>query len=613
MRMDRLASVVAAVSFCLLASISALAQSAAPLPAQNVMSLKATRSDDGLIVLSWKVAPGVYLYRDKIAAKSGSQPVPVDTARGKVKDDPTFGAVEIYDADFVGKVDGRGVDPTKPLELTYQGCAESGVCYPPITQEIDLARIAQPGVEVAAVTKQEAGGADLQDHVADVKTPEAAFGPSDATSSPPFTLAPDLNGSFAFVLATFFGLGLLLALTPCVYPMIPILVGVLARSGETLSPRRGLALSASYGFAMATAYGALGVAAAWSGQNLQIALQTPVALTLSSFVFVALALSMFGVFQLQAPTAIASRISGLTSRARGSALGAASLGFVSALIVGPCVTPPLAAALVYVAQTGDVARGSSALFMMGLGMGAPLVAVGVFGARILPKSGPWLETVKHGFGVVFLAVAIMLIGRIAPPAATLALWALFAIGLGVFLGAFDAIGRRSRAAERLSKAAGVAAVVYGAALIFGAASGGDDALRPLSHIVAAAPAAVPRSSETTVTSAEALDAALGAAREAGRPSLVTFTADWCSICAENDKTIRNSERLQATLQGFVVIKVDVTDNDAKSRTVMKELRIFGPPTALFYDRKGAELASLRSSGAVDVADFDRRLTQAGGA
>lgn len=612
MRILRFASAAAAVLLCLSASMTAFAQSAAPLPAQDAMSLKASRADDGSIVLSWTVAPGVYLYRDKIAAKSGSQPAAVDTPPGKVKDDPTFGSVEIYDADFVGKVDGRGVEPTKPLEVTYQGCDESGVCYPPITQEIDLARIAQPGGKVAA--KEKAGDADLQDHVADEKTSETASGPSDAASSPPVALAPDLDGSFAFVLVTFFGLGLLLALTPCVYPMIPILVGVLARSGETLSPRRGLALSASYVFAMAAAYGALGVAAAWSGQNLQIALQTPAALTLSSLVFVVLALSMFGIFQLQAPAAIASRFSGLTSRARGSALGAASLGFVSALIVGPCVTPPLAAALVYVAQTGDVVRGSSALFMMGLGMGAPLVAVGVFGARILPKSGRWLEMVKHGFGVVFLAIAIMLIGRIAPPAATLALWALFAIGLGVFLGAFDATGRRSGAAGRLSKAAGVAAVVYGAALIVGVASGGDNALRPLSRIVAAAPAAPPSGSpETTVASAEALDAALTAARKAGRPSLVAFTADWCSICAENEKTIGGSQKLQTRLQDFSVIKVDVTQNDAKSRTIMSKLRIFGPPTALFYDRKGAELTALRSSGAVDVADFDRRLTQAGGA
>ena len=364
--------------------------------------------------------------------------------------------------------------------------------------------------------------------------------------------------------------------------------------------------------AMASAYAALVVAAAWTGQNLQTTLQTPAALTVASLVFVGLALSMFDVFQLQAPSAIASRIAPFASRARGSVLGAASLGFVSALFVGPCVTPPLAAALVYVAQTGEVARGSSALFALGLGMGAPLVAVGVFGAKILPKSGGWLTGIKHGFGVVFLGVAIVLIGRVAPPAVTLTLWALLAIGLGVFLGAFDAVGGDAAAGRRLSKSAGVAAVVYGATLVVGAASGADDALRPLSRLAIARAQSETHSTGVTVDNAEGLAAALKEARASGRPSLVLFTADWCAACAENEAAMEASGAVQARLQDFAVVRVDVTDNDPDAKAVMKDQRVVGPPTALLYDRMGAELPDLRSIGAIDLEVFPENLRRASG-
>ncbi|WP_164919458.1 protein-disulfide reductase DsbD [Hansschlegelia zhihuaiae] len=577
----------------------------APSPAEEAISLTASRTSDGTIELSWALAPGVYLYRDKIAAASGGRPVPVDTPLGKSKDDPTFGVVEIYDASFSGLIKARSVDASLPLEVTYQGCAEQGICYPPVTQQIDLAGIEQLGARTVVTSRPAQAAADLRE------VAEAKPSPPTATPSSTLSIAPNLAGDLTVVLATFFGLGLLLALTPCVYPMIPILVGVLARSGEALSPRRGLALSLSYVAAMAAAYGALGVAAALTGQNLQTALQTPAALTVASLVFVGLALSMFDIFQLQAPAAIASRIAPLTSWARGSVLGAASLGFVSALMVGPCVTPPLAAALVYVAQTGDVVRGSSALFALGLGMGAPLVAVGVFGAKILPKSGRWLTGVKHGFGIVFLGVAIALIGRVAPPAATLALWALLAIGLGVFLGAFDAV-RRDAAGRRLSKAAGVAAVVYGATLVVGAASGADDALRPLSRLAVAQAQAEARSTSVTVDNADGLAARLTDARSSGRPSLVLFTADWCVTCAENEAAMKASDAVQATLQDFAVIKVDVTDNDSDAKAIMADHKVFGPPTALFYDRKGTELSDLRSIGTIDVEIFHESLRRTSG-
>lgn len=598
--------VAAAMALSIFTSTSVQGAPRAPSPPEEAMSLTASRASDGTIELSWTLVPGVYLYRDKIAAASGGRPVPVDTPPGKSKDDPTFGVVEIYDASFSGLIKDPLVDASLPLEVTYQGCAERGICYPPVTQQIDLAGIEQLGARTVVASRPTAAAADFRDAV------EANSAPPTSTPSSTLGIAPNLAGDLTVVLATFFGLGLLLALTPCVYPMIPILVGVLARSGEALSPRRGLALSLSYVTAMASAYGALGVAAAWTGQNLQTALQTPAALSVASLVFVGLALSMFDVLRLQAPAALASRIAPFTSRARGSALGAATLGFVSALIVGPCVTPPLAAALVYVAQTGDVARGSSALFALGLGMGAPLVAVGVFGAKVLPKSGRWLTGVKHGFGVVFLGVAIALIGRVAPPAVTLALWALLAIGLGVFLGAFDPMGPDAAPGRRLSKTAGVAAVVYGATLVVGASSGADDALRPLARLAAAQAQSEARSTGVTVGDAEGLAAALKEARASGRPSLVLFTADWCVTCAENEAAMKASHAVQARLQGFAAIKVDVTDNDADAKAVLADHKVFGPPTVLFYDRNGTELSDLRSIGTIDVEIFNESLRRTSG-
>ncbi len=605
MSFDRLV-VAAAMALSIITSTAAYGAVDAPPPAEEAISLTASRASDGTLKLSWTLAPGVYLYRDKIAATSGGRPVPVDTPSPKSKDDPTFGVVEIYDASFTGLIRDRFVDASFPLEVTYQGCAERGICYPPVTQQLNLAEIEQPGAPTFLTSRPAPAAA--ADRAAVESSPSSRI----ATPSSTLGIGSDLRGDLTIVLATFFGLGLLLALTPCVYPMIPILVGVLARSGEALSPRRGLALSLAYVMAMASAYAALGVAAAWTGQNLQTTLQTPAALTVASLVFVGLALSMFDVFQLQAPSAIASRIAPFGSRARGSVLGAASLGFVSALIVGPCVTPPLAAALVYVAQTGEVARGSSALFALGLGMGAPLVAVGVFGAKILPKSGGWLTGIKHGFGVVFLGVAIALVGRVAPPALTLTLWALLAIGLGVFHGAFDAVGGDAAAGRRLSKTAGVAAVVYGATLVVGAASGADDALRPLSRLAVARAQSEIRPSGVTVDNAEGLAAALKEARASGRPSLVLFTADWCAACAENEAAMEASGAVQARLQDFAVVRVDVTDNDPDAKAVMKDQRVVGPPTALLYDRMGAELPGLRSIGAIDLEVFQENLRRASG-
>ncbi len=395
-------------------------------------TLVASRDANLSLHLRWTIAPGTYLYRDRIRAEAGAgAELPVSTPPAQTKDDPNFGPTEVYHDSVEAIVPSAALARLREVRVTYQGCAERGLCYPPVTKRLDLAAL-------ASADASHGGEATPAGETAAAPTRRDVF---------PAGPAALLVGNLVGVLAGMFGLGLLLAFSPCVLPMVPILSGMIVRSGRSLTPGRGLALSGSYVLAMAAAYASLGVAAAWLGRNLQVALQTPLALGLMAAAFVALALSMFGLFDLQTPRWWRDRF-GAPAAQGGSVAGAAFLGFSSALIVGPCVTPPLAAALLYVAQTGNVLRGALALFTLGLGMGAPLVLVGAFGAGILPRSGPWLERAKQAFGFVFLALAASLVTRLLPDGLSLLLWAALAIGTGVALAAMTTNGRPSRAGAR---------------------------------------------------------------------------------------------------------------------------------------------------------------------
>lgn len=549
-------------------------------------TLSAAREADGGLRLDWIIAPDVVLYRDRIAAATPEgKAVPVTMPPGETEDDPNFGPTQVFRDHVSVRVPANVLGDTGHLVVRYQGCAEKGICYPPASRTIDLANL--------AVTR-----ADPAPAAAPVWMP----GPSQDSSQ-----APSLAGSLPMLALTFAGLGLLLAFTPCVLPMVPILAGMLAGSGASRSNLSGFTLSATYALAMATAYASLGIAAAWSGRNLQVALQTPAALVAMAALFSILALASFGLFELRMPAAITARLSGRPAGRLGSVAGAAALGFTSALIVGPCVTPPLAAALLYVAQTGDVGRGALALFALGLGMGLPLVLVGTFGARLLPRSGRWLLAVNQLFGLVFLGIAATLVGRVLPPPAGLALWAVLAVGAGVFVGAFDRLTPTDGPVRRLRQTAGILAVVYGATLVVGAAAGGDDPLRPLASTH-------PQAGEagTVVTNGAELDAALAAAREKGRPVLVAFSAEWCTACRTLERTVFADPAVHERMRDISLIRADVTRPDADSEALMHRFHVAGPPTLIFLDPKaGTEIAGTRTIGEVSATEFRHTLDRIG--
>lgn len=583
------------LAFGILATLlGAVVRAQTPLPMDAAFRLAVHRDAGGPLRLEWQIEPGYYLYRDRISVAGGDRPVAITVPPGESKDDPNFGPSEIY-RDRVSIPLESSAPRSGVVRVTYQGCAEDSICYPPVTKALDLATLALTDVETGL-------GFGTQTASVAAVAPAGTGLPTPPTSSL-------MTGSLALTLASFLGFGLLLSLTPCVFPMIPILSGMLARAGENLSARRGFVLSTVYVGAMALAYGVLGLAAAWSGQNLQVVLQAPWALGLMAAVFVALALSMFGLFELQVPARWAGWIARRNGARAGSVAGAAGLGFGSALIVGPCVTPPLAAALLYVAQTGDGLRGAAALFALGLGMGLPLIVFGTFGSRVLPKSGPWLMRVKQAFGFVFLGLAAVLLLRALPEEFALPVWGAGALGVAVFLGAFDGLTAATGWVRRLEKTAGLALAIYGAALIVGFAGGGTDPLRPLAFLGGAGPVVAVVPQTLTVRSEAALDQALAAAKAEGRPILVSFTADWCTVCKSNDRVLAEPG-LAAPLSGVTFIKADVTRNGEDSRRLMQRFGVVGPPTMFLLNAAGSELVGSRMIGAIAGNDFAQRLEHA---
>ena len=559
----------------------------------------------------WDIAPGHYLYRNKmrVSASLAGADVPItrfDLPAGKVKQDEYFGAVETFRDNVVATVHlGAQVGGMVPLALKvgYQGCADAGLCYPPVEKTMSVGLDGSEG---------KPGSISAPNLIAREST-----GPVPSALSEQDRIARTLaSSSLWLVVATFYTFGLLLAFTPCVLPMVPILSSILVgqQSRAVASSKwRSFGLSAAYVGAMAITYSAIGILAGQSGANLQIWFQHPAVLFASALVFIALAASMFGLYELQLPSAWQSALSRASSRERGgSYMGAAIMGLFSALIVGPCVAAPLAGALIYISQTGDGALGGLALLALALGMGSPLLVLGASAGSILPRVGPWMKGVNRIFGFVLLGVAIYLLERILPPWLSLGLWAVLFIVGAIFMGALDTLEQATSGWRRLWKGAGIATLVYGVALMVGAAAGGHDVFNPLAPLSRAG-----RDGATLpfrdVKGVKGLNQALTRAQEQGKPVLLDYYADWCVSCKELEKYTFGDSEVQALLSRVELLRTDVTRNDAEDQALLKRFGLFGPPAILFFDLNGTERPGYRIVGFMGPEAFRTHALSAFGA
>lgn len=539
----------------------------APLPPDQAFVLHHESDPDGRVTLTWQVTPGYYLYQDKLQVDAPDGPVALDLPQAELTDDLTFGTVYIYRDDI--SIDLPPVAGT--LVVTWQGCQDGGICYAPQSRTISL-------------------------------DAAASAAPATIGAGPQLTLAGDTGlidrlGAYGVpvLLLAFFGFGLALAFTPCVLPMVPILGGYLARDGAAMTRRRGFALSASYVLAMALAFGALGLAAAATGQNLQILLQSPVVLSVIIVLFVVLAASMFGMFDISLPASWTARLQGAGGARRGTVTGAAGLGFTSALVVGPCVTAPLAAALLYIAQTGDMMLGSAALFALGLGKGTPLVIFGTLGPGYLPRSGPWMVRVKQGFGFVFLGLALWLADRMGTGPWGVAGWGFLFLAFSVFVWRALLRDVQSPQARVWMRAVSIVALLPAFVLVVGALRGADDPLRPFQTGHADTSAAL---DWQVVSDKRGLESALA---QADGASVIYLTADWCVTCRVIDRRVLPDPDVVAALDPLTRIKLDLSTFDAAAQALLNELGAAGPPTMIFLDDMLQEAGGTRLVGETRAA------------
>jgi thiol:disulfide interchange protein DsbD len=599
--------------FLLVFAVGSAFAAETPLGMNDAFKFSVGRAQNGGIHLHWDMPPGYYLYRQYLSAKaSDGSSVQVLTAPGVEKNDPNFGKSEIY----FDRADAELGPASSPVTVTYQGCQEHGLCYPPARRVIDPATLAvseQPIFSPPTGEKSAWSTTPPPDKTKDVQT--------SVTVAPDIVVADqnDIVGGFLsrggvpLLLAAFVGFGILLAFTPCVFPLYPILAATLAREGETLDARRGFVLSASYAIALASAFGIFGGAAAWTGENLQTALQSPITIAAVAFIFALLALSMFGLFELQLPAAWMTGLSRFGGGRGGSVGSAAVLGFSSAFIIGPCVTAPLAGALLYVARTGDIALGVALLFALGLGKGIPLVIFGTAGGQALPRAGAWMSSVKHLFGFVFFAFAIWTAQPVLAQTLPLGLWAIWAMAIAVFLGAFDVTKGRTTPMRMGLQSLGLLAAVYAVILIVGLAAGSIDPIRPLDGFggVHTVSRPNPEARMAPIASRSQLITELDAARLDGKASLVYFTADWCVSCRSIDRNVFSQQKIADALTALKTFKVDLTNINADQRDLMRALDVVGPPTMIFFRADQREAKGDRLIGEIGADQVLKAVSVAG--
>ncbi|WP_323001488.1 protein-disulfide reductase DsbD [Denitromonas sp.] len=582
-------------------------------PEQAYRASVGTLAPDQLEV-RFEIVDGYYLYKDKFQFRTEPESVEVGTPAlpaGKKKTDEFFGEVETYRDELIFTLPVKAPADVRQFELTVisQGCADIGVCYPPTPQTltVDLTKTVAPTATGGWLQKLGIGGKTaapaMDTPAAAPAKPVAPAGGGDESGR----IAGLLTGaSVPLVLVSFFGFGLLLSFTPCTFPMIPILSGIIVGHGHKITKTRALVLSLAYVLGMAVTYALAGVAAGISGTLLSAALQNAWVLGSFALVFVVLSLSMFGFYELQLPTALQSRLSDTASHEKGGSLGGVVImGVLSALIVGPCVAAPLAGALLYIAQTGDAVLGGVALFVMALGMGAPLIAVGVAARSVLPKAGPWMEGVKKAFGIMLLALAVWMISPVVPAVVPMLGWGALLVFSGIFLHALDPLPPNAHSWRRFWKGVGVIALLAGAAMLIGALAGSRDPLQPLAALRGGQAVAATNAPQfDKVRSVAELDARIAAS---GQPVMLDFYADWCVSCKEMERFTFSDPAVQARMGQMLLLKADVTANTADDQALLKRFGLFGPPGIIFFTPGGGEIAGQRVVGFMPADDFTAQL------
>ncbi|URM30508.1 protein-disulfide reductase DsbD [Pseudomonas frederiksbergensis] len=543
------------------------------LPVEKAFIFTSERLESGETQLYWQIADNYYLYQKRLKFDGLAQEqVPV-LPEGESHSDEFFGEQQVYRQGLELKIPAGA---TGQIKVGFQGCADAGLCYPPQTQVINLGT----SNVLAAFTEE----------------------------APDQALASGLQQrALGWSLLVFFGLGLLLAFTPCSLPMLPILAGLIVGSGAT--PKRGFSLAGSYVVSMALVYAAMGVLAALLGANLQALLQNPWLLGSFAAVFVLLALPMFGFFELQLPVAVRDRLEHVSRNQRGGSLiGAGVLGALSGLLVGPCMTAPLAGALLYIAQSGNALHGGLILFAMGIGIGLPLLLLVTVGNRFLPKPGAWMNLLKGVFGFLFLATALLMLR----PVLDESLW-LGLCGALLLIAAYSA-WKQSQGFGRVAQLFGASSLLlglWGSLLVIGAAGGSDNPYQPLQVYSAgrtgvAAPSA--HDAFTTIKEPAALQRELDAAKVQGQWVLLDYYADWCVSCKVMEKQVFGKPQVLEALSDVRLLRLDVTADNAASRELLGRYKVPGPPSLLWIGPNGEERRSQRITGEVDAGTFLQRWT-----
>lgn len=581
----------------LLLLVPMLAAAFQPLQVDQAFSMSIQPQSKQTFLATWNIAPGYHLYRDRFAfnvlSPHSVRVASVALPQGIPKQDDILGKYVIYVGKVTIPVTLENPDANQvTLSIDYQGCADTGFCYPPVTKRLVLDLSKLPSATPKVI------GESIKTSLA-----HASYSAQDKITQ---LLA---QSNLFLVLLAFFGFGLLLAFTPCVLPMIPILSGIIVGQGEDITMLRAFWLSLTYVLAMAVTYAGAGVVAGLAGSYVQSILQSPIVIGIFSAMFVLLALSLFGFYELRMPNFLHHHVTQMSNKASsGTYVGVAIMGCLSTLIVSPCVSAPLIGALSYIGKTGNALLGGTALFTLGLGMGLPLLVIGTVGGKFLPRAGQWMHTVKDFFGVLMIAVAILLLSRIISAEFTMLLWAGLLIICAVYMGAFT--NNPSTGFAKLWKGVSLILLVYGFILLIGAAMGNTDALQPLAFKQAIPVASVQSSGPfTTVKSIDDLKAAVARASAEHKPVILDFYADWCVSCQELDRSTFKDVQTQSGMSQFVLLRANVTANDDTDKALEKQYNVIAPPTILFFDANGNELTSARIVGAVDAKGFAEHMQE----